>query len=153
GPSRCKSTRNGLPRGGKNMPQAGSPANAQTAPTPAGWQDLSNAVAQSGKAAEKSSAPFRGLGEAVKATGGFATSALTSLRRMAEGGADLLRRPLAGLDVAIGAINANITRFVALANPGAVIQFQRAVNDLYAVIGQAMLPALQAMTRFLRDIG
>jgi len=75
------------------------------------------------------------------------------LRRMAEGGAALLRRPLAGLDTAIGAINANITRFVALANPGAVIQFQRAVNDLYAVIGQAMLPALQAMTRFLRDIG
>ncbi len=135
------------------MPRAEGQVNPLQSPSPAGWEQLSAAVAQSGEAAQKANAPFRGLSNAVGALGSLATSAIQFTKRLADAGVDLLRRPLSMLDTAIASINQNITRFVALANPAAVMRFQLAVNDLYAVIGRALAPALDVMTGFIRSLG
>lgn len=71
----------------------------------------------------------------------------------AQMGANLLRLPFNVLDTAVSAIQMNIARFVKLAQPGALMQFERAMDDMYATIGHILVPVLQVATQFLRSMG
>jgi len=72
---------------------------------------------------------------------------------VAQMGANLLRLPFNVLDTAVSAIQMNIARFVKLAQPGAFMQFERAMDDMYATIGHILVPVLQVATQFLRSMG
>jgi hypothetical protein len=67
-------------------------------------------------------------------------------------GAELLRAPLAAFGQTLTAIQQGVVGFVQKANPGAVMRFQLAVDDLQAVIGRAMVPTLNRLTQTVRTI-
>lgn len=64
-----------------------------------------------------------------------------------------LRGPFNVLQSALGAVQSSIVSFVAKANPGAVLRFQLALNDMLATIGVALTPALNQFTVVLKAIG
>jgi hypothetical protein len=72
--------------------------------------------------------------------------------RTAAAGLDLLRAPLAAFQGTLNAIQQGVVGFVQKANPGAVMRFQLAVDDLQAVIGRAMVPTLNRLTQTVRTI-
>lgn len=77
-------------------------------------------------------------GVALKATGG-ALAAVT------------LATPV--FAAAVGAVGVAMNRIVAKANPAVAEQFNLALNDTLAVIGQALTPVLQVVTQLLRLFG
>lgn len=56
------------------------------------------------------------------------------------------------LRMGIFAVEANVASFVRLANPGVYVQFNRAVEDLYGVIGRALTPVLQNATVIVQKL-
>lgn len=111
------------------------------------------------------------VGGALKATAGAAVSlwnagsqALSAVNGVAMGmakfgseaakaGTALLRLPLDILETAVSSIQMQVARFVKLANPAEFQRFQLAVDDLYASIGRALTPVLQAATDLFRSLG
>lgn len=63
-----------------------------------------------------------------------------------------VRAPFQAFQTAISGIQTTLVNFVRLANPAAVLRFQLALDDLQAVIGRAMVPALNQFTAVLRGI-
>lgn len=68
-------------------------------------------------------------------------------------GAEILRSGFNVLGSTLGAVNAHVTNFVRLANPGAVLRFNLALADTQAVIGRALTPLLNQLTTVLRGVG
>jgi len=93
------------------------------------------------------------MSSVYKAIEGTVGAVASYLGQMAQRGAAVLAAPMQALDSAVGAVTANVARFVALANPAAYQMFQRSVNDLYATIGQALAPVLAEATQIFRSIG
>jgi len=60
--------------------------------------------------------------------------------------------PFQVMQSAISALQIHVASFVQKASPLALIQFQRAVDDLTAVIGRALLPVIEAATRAIRGV-
>lgn len=125
---------------------------------------LGVAVAQSLGTVTASVAQFAAsaVGVGVKIVGAF-TAAVSStsqlvgsvagmLKGMADAGANALKKPFQVLDTLIGSMSQGITRFVALYDPGRVAVFQYSVDSLYAAIGQALAPAMDAVTQIIRSI-
>jgi len=98
-----------------------------------------------------------GLGTAfagVTTAGLNATTTLTTFgKSLSDAGANALRQPMQVLDTAISAVQTNVVRFVSNANPAAVQLFTMAIDDLQAVIGQALLPVLKIATDVFRSVG
>lgn len=59
----------------------------------------------------------------------------------------------ASISTLTSAIQSQVARFVGLYSPAEVIKFERAVADLNATIGRALLPLLQRFTLIVREIG
>lgn len=98
-----------------------------------------------------------GIGAAfvgVTTAGLKATNTLTTFgKSLSDAGANALRQPMQVLDTAISAVQTNVVRFVSKANPAAVQLFTMAIDDLQAVIGQALLPVLKIATDVFRSVG
>jgi len=115
-------------------------------------------------AVDKAGAAFGETGKAAMSAGNavyqFAKASVDIAGAMAQAaanaakmGANLLRLPFNVLDTAISSIQMNVARFVQLAQPGVMMQFERSVDDLYATIGHILVPVLQVATQFMRSMG
>lgn len=96
-----------------------------------------------------------GLGALGKAAGpvGMAVSvAAKAMFGMIDAVKGAVQAPIKALDSFIGSVESNIVRFVRFANPAKVQQWQIAVDDLWAVIGQALVPALDAARVVIRAV-
>lgn len=82
----------------------------------------------------------------------FAGEVANFVRQVAQGGANLASGPMRALETGIGAIQSQVTRFVALIDPAAVFRFQFAVDSLYATIGQTLVPVLNQFAQVIRGI-
>ena len=71
----------------------------------------------------------------------------------AESGAALLRMPFQALYTGIAAVQSQVGAFVGKLNPAALSRFNYAIDDLFAAIGQSLLPVLEQFTRFAKSIG
>ena len=78
-------------------------------------------------------------------------------RALNDGGVVTALRSIAGAapaaGAAVGALGNLITGIVAQANPAVAQQFSLALRDTVAVIGQALVPVLQVLTRIMRSFG
>ena len=96
-----------------------------------------------------------GLGALGKAAGpvGMAVSAAAkAMFGMIDAVKGAVQAPIKALDSFISQVESNIVRFVRFANPAKVQQWQIAVDDLWAVIGQALVPALDAARTVIRAV-
>lgn len=71
---------------------------------------------------------------------------------IAEGGVNALRRVFNVLDSGISAVNMNVTRFVRMVDPSAIVRWELAVDSLYATIGSVMVPVLDTFAELIRNI-
>lgn len=110
-------------------------------------------VTATGMAVTFSSKLITGFSAAIASTSQFVGSVAGMLKGMAEAGANALKQPFQVLDTLIGSMSQGITRFVALYDPGRVAVFQYAVDSLYAAIGQALAPAMDAVTQVVKALG
>jgi hypothetical protein len=53
----------------------------------------------------------------------------------------------------IGGLGNKIAPFISAANPGKVEQFNLAMRDFHAVLGKALMPAMESFTRIARKVG
>ncbi|CAN0490370.1 unnamed protein product, partial [Phaeothamnion confervicola] len=60
---------------------------------------------------------------------------------------------VSSFDKAIASLGNGVTRFVALANPGAVKQFDMAVENAMSALGRVLAPALETATDLVQQIG
>lgn len=74
---------------------------------------------------------------------------MESIRGLTDSLTKLLLGPLKNVQ----AIGQSIAPFVALFNPAIVIQFELALRDTMAVMGQMLVPVLQGVTNFVRKFG
>ena len=82
-----------------------------------------------------------------KSVAGVMTNAFNTGARAME---SEFHRVFSSMRSAIYMIELNVASFVRLANPSVYIQFQRAVEDLYGVIGRALTPVLQSATAIIQ---
>jgi phage-related protein len=90
---------------------------------------------------------------AVSATSQLTGAISSMLEGIATAGANALRQPFRVLDTLIASVGQGITRFVALYDPGRVEVFQYAVDSLYAALGKALAPAMDAVTQIVKALG
>lgn len=111
----------------------------------AGKQLASNAMGAMGGV-------MKGMGKAI---GGVVSIASMAAGPIGMVGAALggVMGPLTGVVDSIKGLFDSITSFVSLANPGAIIQFTFAMNDLMAVIGGMLTPVMQGLTIYARAAG
>lgn len=76
----------------------------------------------------------------------------SGVQEAAQSGSKLLQLPMQALQGVLGSIGTQINQFVAKLNPGYLIRWNMAVDDLYASIGQALLPVLQSFTATVRVV-
>jgi hypothetical protein len=115
-------------------------------------QAISAASAVVGFAVSLGTKLVTGFASATAATIQFIGSVSSVLKGMAEAGANALKTPFRVLDSLISATGQSITRYVALFDPGRVAVFQYAVDSLYATIGRALAPALDAVTQVVKAL-
>lgn len=75
------------------------------------------------------------------------------IRGLADAGARLLAIPFDQISAGISSVQSQIAGFVQKLNPGYLIRWNLAVDDLQATIGRALLPLLEQATAAVRQIG
>jgi hypothetical protein len=100
--------------------------------------------------------PFQKLEENAQKLYGavnFLPSKFLEAKQMITSTADNFVATLAGPIDTVKQLGDSVSRFVSKANPAKVKQFEMAVGDAQATIGNLLLPVLEALTRTAREAG
>jgi hypothetical protein len=117
------------------------------------------ALGRGGAAAGGSGGAMAGMSKALQQTQGAANGAQQALGRtnqalhMVTGATGTMVRALAAGSDAIKTLAGPLAAFVGLRSPAAVKQFELAMRDMNAVIGQILLPVFNALTGAARMMG
>ncbi len=96
-----------------------------------------------------------GGGQGGHGAGGIETGskAIGSIGGVLQSAVAMITTPMATLAGGLIAGGESIGQFVGALNPGLMIQFQRTLQDLYAVVGTALEPVMQAIVPLLQEVG
>jgi hypothetical protein len=111
------------------------------------------AEAAAKEAAKEAKAAAKEIEQAEKRLAEERRKQIRAVFEAASAGANLLRAPLNIFQTALSAIQTNVVGFVAKANPGAVMRFNLALDNMMAVLGKTMVPVLDKVTQLLTVVG
>lgn len=101
-------------------------------------------------------APFAAVGQVLGSVAGYLAGVVGTVARAAQavGGAlAAVGGALFAAGNAVVALGQTMGQFVGKANPAAMMQFQLALDNLFAVVGAALVPVFNLLTDVLKTVG